>query len=314
MDIINKRKQVMDVLRNSEIFSVLDEDELYKLSLLTNELEVSKGNYVFSEKQEGRTLYIVASGDLLLELVGKPFKTFSPGDNFGEVALVNDQIRTGSIKAINDSTLICIKGKDLFDIHKLDCYTILKIYQGIARQVTTYLRTDKHTTTHLLIQKGESDSVELKSSVRWNYHTGKYDKEIEHAALKTIAAFLNTNGGTLIIGVDDSCEIIGIENDGFANDDKALLHIINLIKERLDPIHLNSIHIEVEFLSERKVLRVDVDPARSPAYLKHKNEELFYIRSGPSTTALKVSYIYDYIRNRFIDCMQKDEQKKELDQ
>jgi CRP-like cAMP-binding protein len=309
MDIVNKRKQVMDVLRRSEIFSVLDEDELYKLSLLTNELEVAKDEYVFSERQEGKTLYIVASGDLLLELVGKPFKTFSTGDNFGEVALVNDQIRTGSIKAINDSTLICIKGKDLFDIHKLDCYTILKIYRGIAKQVTTYLRTDKHTTTHLLIQKGESENVELKSSLRWNYHSGKYDKEIEHAALKTIAAFLNTNGGTLIIGVNDDGEIIGIENDGFASDDKAMLHVTNLVRERLDPIHLNSIHIEVEILSGRKVLRVDVDPAKNPAYVKHKNDEKFYIRSGPATSALKVSHVFDYIRSRFAECMNNDEIK-----
>jgi CRP-like cAMP-binding protein len=299
MEIINKRKQVMNVLRKSELFAVLDEDELYKLSLLTNELEVPKNEYVFSENQEGKTLYIVATGDLLLELVGKPFKTFSPGDNFGEVALVNDQIRTGSIKAINDSTLICIRGKDIFDIHKLDCHTILKIYQGIARQVTTYLRTDKHTSTHLLIQKGENDLVELKSSLRWNYHSGKYDKEIEHAALKTIAAFLNTRGGTLIIGVDDNKEIIGINNDGFANDDKALLHLTNLIKERLDPIHLNFIHADVEKLSKRKVLRIDVEAAKFPAYLKHKNGEVFYIRSGPSSTGLSVSSVYEYIKNRF---------------
>ncbi len=296
---MNKRQQVMDELRKSDIFSILDEDELYKLSLLTNEIEVPKDEYVFSERQEGKTLYIVASGDLLLELMGKPFKTFSAGDNFGEVALVNDQIRTGSIKAINDSILICIKGKDLFDIHKLDCSTILKIYQSIAKQVTTYLRTDKHTTTHLLIQKGESELVEFKSSLRWNYHTGKYDKDVEHASLKTIAAYLNSKGGSLIIGVNDDAEIIGIENDHFKNDDKAMLHVSNLVKERIDPLHINSLQVVVEYLSGKKILRIDVDPAKVPAYLKYKNEELFCIRSGPSTTALKVSFIYDYIKNRF---------------
>ena len=300
MVIMNKRQQVMEVLRSSEIFSVLDDDELYKLSLLTNELEIEKNEYVFTEKEEGRTLYVVAEGDLLLELMGKPYRTFAKYDNFGEVALVNDQIRTGSIKALNDATLICIKGKDLFDVHKLDCLTILKIYQQIAKQVTTYLRSGIHTTTMLLIQKGENESVEFKSSLRWNFHTKKYDREIEHAALKTIAAFLNSSGGTLIIGVKDNGEIIGMENDKFENDDKALLHLTNLVRERMNVLHMKTIHPVIEILEGKKVLRIDVEPSDTPAYVTHKNDELFCIRSGPSTVALPVSHVYDYINKRFM--------------
>ena len=50
---------------------------------------------------------------------------------------------------------------------------------------------------------GESDSVEFKSTLRWNLHSDKSDKNIENACLKTVAAFLNTSGGMLIVGADD---------------------------------------------------------------------------------------------------------------
>lgn len=54
-----------------------------------------------------------------------------------------------------------------------------------------------------LIHRGESERLEFKSTLRWNLHTDSKDKRIEHAVLKTIAAFLNTQGGTLLIGVED---------------------------------------------------------------------------------------------------------------
>ena len=60
----------------------------------------------------------------------------------------------------------------------------------------------------------------FKSSLRVNLHTGNQDSRIEHDALKTLAAFLNTRGGTLVIGVDDKGIPLGLENDGFQTEDK----------------------------------------------------------------------------------------------
>ena len=301
MDKINKRQSIINILLESEIFSVLDGDELHKLSLLFSEVQIKKGNYVRSEHDEGKTLYVVASGNLMLELMGKPYKVYSIGDVFGEVSFINEHIRTGSIKAISEATLLYIKRKDLFNSRKNDCSTILKIFQGIAKQVTTYLRTDKYTTTQLLILQGESNTVEFKSTLRHNCHTNKNDKGIEHASLKTIAAFLNSKGGTLIIGVDDDGKVIGTEKDSFANDDKALLHFTSLVRKRLNTIHMSSIYASFETIEGKKVMRVDVEPANSPAFLKYKNEELLFIRSGPSTSSLRVSHVYNFIKSRFKD-------------
>jgi predicted HTH transcriptional regulator len=150
-----------------------------------------------------------------------------------------------------------------------------------------------------LIEEGESNRVEFKSSIRFNLHIQKNDKKIEHAILKSIAAFLNPKGGVFLIGVNDKGEILGLENDDFKNDDKMLLHVTNLIKDNIDSSHLRYITLIPEEYEGKKILRCDVDPSTIPAYVKNGREEYFYIRTGPSTSALPVSEIYDFVRHRF---------------
>ena len=50
-------------------------------------------------------------------------------------------------------------------------------------------------------KRGESDSLEFKSSARWNMRAGKRDDAMETVIAKTVAAFMNSGGGTLLIGV-----------------------------------------------------------------------------------------------------------------
>ena len=61
---------------------------------------------------------------------------------------------------------------------------------------------------------------------------------MEHAVLKTIAGFLNTKGGELLIGVDDSGEPIGLENDKFNTLDNLSLHLVNLINDRIGAVYM----------------------------------------------------------------------------
>lgn len=81
-----------------------------------------------------------------------------------------------------------------------------------------------------IVDDGESSEVEFKSTLRVNLHTGNKDRRMEMAILKTIAGFLNTNGGILIIGIADNGTPVGIDNDGFENEDKMSLHLVNLVK------------------------------------------------------------------------------------
>jgi hypothetical protein len=64
-----------------------------------------------------------------------------------------------------------------------------------------------------IIKEGESNELEFKSSLRWSYKVGIIDKKLESVILKTLAAFGNSDGGILIIGVNDDGEAIGLDRD-----------------------------------------------------------------------------------------------------
>ena len=64
-----------------------------------------------------------------------------------------------------------------------------------------------------LIAAGESETIEFKSTARVNLHTGEADPKMEHVIVKTVCGLLNHEGGTLLIGVADDGQVLGIEPD-----------------------------------------------------------------------------------------------------
>jgi hypothetical protein len=174
-------------------------------------------------------------------------------------------------------------------------------YRELARVSMEWLQlfpTPTNPADALLaeIALGESARREFKSSLRWHIHKKQHDEVITHACLKTIAAFLNSTGGVLMIGVEDNGNICGIEHDGFPNDDKFLLHLYNYIQEWLGNHHATRIKTELIEVNGKKVCRVECEPVSGDwAYLRRKGEEEFLVRIGPSSKPLKPSEIADYM-------------------
>ena len=297
MNLLDKKH--VDFLKSVSIFEDLNESELKIVIKCLIPKEVDENEMVFSRLEKEQVLYIVRYGKLKLEMIGHDDKFFKKGDVFGEVAVINNNHRSGTIKAVEPSLLISLNGNDLLNDEKIPAKTAIKIFIHLARMISSYLTTAQNTSTHSLIEDGENEFVEFKSTLRYNLFTKKFDKEIEHATLKTVAAFLNTSGGTLICGVNDKKQILGLKDDKFNDDDHMMLHLTKLIQERIGMQHARFIKSNVESSNGKKVLRVDVKPASSPAYLVHNNDEVFYVRTGPATSQMKVSEIYDYIQTRF---------------
>lgn len=150
-----------------------------------------------------------------------------------------------------------------------------------------------------IIEMGESTELELKSTLRANLHTGQPDPKMELACLKTIAGFLNSNGGTLLIGVADDGSPVGLESDGFTSEDKMNLHLVNLIRGRIGAQFMAWIHPRFADFNGNRVMKVDCQMAQAPVYVKDGNAERYFIRTGPSTTELSASQTVDYIKHRF---------------
>jgi hypothetical protein len=106
-------------------------------------------------------------------------------------------------------------------------------YKGLVGELDIEAQKASAMPVEALVKESEGTTIEFKSTLRINLHTREKDPKMELAIIKTIAAFLNMNGGTLIIGVSDDGEPVGIEADKFPNEDKMNLHLVNLIKERI---------------------------------------------------------------------------------
>ncbi len=169
------------------------------------------------------------------------------------------------------------------------------IWKNGGYQQAEPTQIDPVVRLHALINRGEGAEVEFKSTVRTNLKTGKKGKEIEFAWLKSVVAFMNSKGGTLLIGVDDTGRIIGLEADDFANNDRCLLHIKNVINQHVGAEFSAFVNIFLLSSEEKNILMIEVVRAGRPVFLKIGKNEEFYIRSGPSSVKLSPSQMISYV-------------------
>lgn len=150
-----------------------------------------------------------------------------------------------------------------------------------------------------LIKKGEGDKIEFKSTLRTNLYTKEIDRKIEHVVLKTVSAFLNSEGGILLIGVNNDGSVVGIETDNFPNYDKFNLHFTNLVKEYIGNEYLPYLNFDLITINDKNILKVDCMKSDKPIFLRFYKDEEFYIRVGASTVGVSGSKLVNYINNNF---------------
>lgn len=154
-----------------------------------------------------------------------------------------------------------------------------------------------------LLAKGESQRVEFKSSFRWDVRENKLNKGLEQPVLKTLAAFLNSEGGTLLIGVADDGQVFGLANDyktlkkkdrdGFEQ------AIMSAVSSRMGTDACANLQLVFHEVEGRDICRIMVRPSARPVYLRQGNEPEFYVRTGTSTRELNVEEAIEYIKGRF---------------
>jgi type I restriction enzyme R subunit len=167
-----------------------------------------------------------------------------------------------------------------------------------------YLR--RHREVKELIARGESKTLEFKSTLRWNLKENRKDAlQVTHAVVKTIAAFLNTEGGDLIIGVNDAGEAVGIEQDQFDSADKFMLHLSQVVRNGLGDRAGTCIDPRVQKLNGNSVCLVTCQRSPEPVFLKWTGvtpdapEGDFYVRSGPGSIKLPPESAKEFIKTRF---------------
>lgn len=153
-----------------------------------------------------------------------------------------------------------------------------------------------------LLVNGENETVEFKSSLRWDYRQNKTNKEIEFAILKTIVAFMNTQSGTLLIGVADDGAIVGLENDYQSlkkkDRDGFEQYLMELIALNIGTDSCKNIRASFFERQGKDICVVVVSHVKLPVFLKYQQHIFFYVRTGNHTRELDIQEAINYINNR----------------
>lgn len=159
---------------------------------------------------------------------------------------------------------------------------------------------DKENIFQHIIEKGENRNLEFKSTFRYCLHKKSAQHYIEFEIIKTICAFANSNGGTLLIGVDDFGKVLGLKNDFsiYKNNhkDKFLKHFANLIgsgfTEPIDAI----IKYGFEKVQDKEIFLVIVEKSKKPRFTYSKSEgKTFFIRRSATSQKLDIEEATKYI-------------------
>lgn len=154
-----------------------------------------------------------------------------------------------------------------------------------------------------ILAQEEHEKLEFKSSLRFDHRNQQASRDLEKSAMKTIAAFLNSKGGQLVIGVDNAKATLGLaadyqtlprpNSDGFEN------HFTQVFNKMIGPEFRHLVHLWFMPAADAEVCVVDATPSPRPVYLKQDDNEQFFVRTGNGTTALKLSEVAAYTATRW---------------
>jgi hypothetical protein len=177
------------------------------------------------------------------------------------------------------------------------------------QNITASQETVAPVSLEEMIAEGESDELEFKSTLRWDLKEGVINRKLEEVIMKTIAAFANSEGGNLLIGVRDDGEILGLEHDyhslGGVDRDKFELHLRNLLNQQFGTGFVTSkVSIKFHAIDNNDVCLIETAPANAPVIVKVKDKngvptEKFYARSGNSSQEIPMGEMSAYIKDRF---------------
>ncbi|MCI0726507.1 MAG: BREX system Lon protease-like protein BrxL [Chloroflexi bacterium] len=184
---------------------------------------------------------------------------------------------------------------------KVELIYVSEIREALAAaglEAATTAETSVESSLQRMIRAGENEMLEFKSTLQWDVHQNKQNTELRREVLKTIAAFLNSNGGTLLIGVDDNGVIFGLEKDLKLHKnsrDKFELTLRNLINDRIGVEFGGFVKVRFAEIEDKTVCQADVSPSPKPAYCDNE----FFIRNGNQTRNLSLPEAMEYIRMKW---------------
>jgi CRP/FNR family transcriptional regulator, cyclic AMP receptor protein len=134
-----------ELFRSVPIFSELKDEDIARLAEVAVRRRYPKDTVVFFEKDEADTFFVIESGRIKVTILGDDgreiiLSILSPGDFFGEIALLDDDPRSATAIAIEDTELLCLARADFQSVMEQN----VSITLGLIKVLTARLRRANH--------------------------------------------------------------------------------------------------------------------------------------------------------------------------
>ncbi len=149
----------------------------------------------------------------------------------------------------------------------------------------------------------EGQHLEFKSTLRYDLAKKCVNPDLEHVCVKTICAFMNADGGDLVIGVADDRQALGLcldyqtlrvpSRDGFEN------KLISLFSAKVGDTFLRFLKVSFPVVDGVEVCRVKVYPSTEPVFVKENGQEHFFVRTGNNSRPFSLSDTTKYVMERW---------------
>jgi len=128
------------ILKGIPLFSKLTEKELKKVAKIIKYRRVKKGKKLIHEESKGSLFYLVLSGKVKIFQTGsggkrKTLAILEKGDFFGEMSLIDKEIRSASAEVLEDSELLIVSEREFHKIIMKDNRILIKITQVLVRRL-----------------------------------------------------------------------------------------------------------------------------------------------------------------------------------
>lgn len=177
------------------------------------------------------------------------------------------------------------------------------LYAEIQKRIEPSETTAPIDPVHELILEGEGQFVEFKSTMRYDMRTGEVNKKLEHVIAKTVAAFMNSDGGSLFIGVDDNQNAVGLDKDYStlkkADRDGFQLHLSNLLDKYLGKEVMKLWKLEFPLFDDKQICLVKVTSSNRPVFVAYEGKEDFFVRKEGSSQPLNRSEQHEWSKDRW---------------
>lgn len=236
----------------------------------------------FSEESDLDALVIQLSGGKPRELIAICNRIFS--------------LHCSSLSRMDETQIAVAETGDAFDDLFIPC-TIVE--QALA----PYRKKKIESELESLIAQGESSILEFKSTMCYNVKEKKRDREMAKVIAKTLCGFMNTRGGTLVIGVDDDENALGLDDDISTlqkkNEDGFELAFTDIVKEYIGLPSRSYCKLGFESYQGKRICVIEIEKSPNPVFFQSDQGNEFWVRAGNSTRRLDPKEMLEHIRTHF---------------